>query len=145
MSQPIAMTGNPKEDVTNIRKMLETMLQYGFIHEEKFENIDYLMGKWAITKDEYQNIYKEDAQEDIDINDNEEFFEWVIDADGSTFAIDKIIEEKLPLDFAKYAAFMYRCLAFSEIFESEKDDEEKIKECEKFVNEWIEDNPDYMN
>jgi hypothetical protein len=145
MSQPIAMTGNPKEDVTNIRKMLETMLQYGFIHEEKFENIDYLMGKWAITKDEYQNIYKEDAQEDIDINDNEEFFEWVIDADGSTFAIDKIIEEKLPLDFAKYAALMYRCLAFSEIFESEKDDEEKIKECEKFVNEWIEDNPDYMN
>jgi UDP-galactopyranose mutase len=49
MSQPIAMTGNPKEDVTNIRKMLETMLQYGFIHEEKFENI-VLVGRLAEYK-----------------------------------------------------------------------------------------------
>jgi hypothetical protein len=146
MPQSIAMTWDPVKDVERLNELLNIALDYGFIHEDLYNEVYATMMRWAVKQDEFKKLYREEAEkEGYDVDNPDSFEEFLYDYyTGDTFWRDDLEEGKLDENFAKFVAVMFRFVIEESVFgcnDSYVSDFDSYSEkIEQYAKEFFEEN-----
>ena len=131
MPQQIIMN-EPLQDIEKLRDMLNTLLTFGMIHEDRDNDIAEAMLLWTTKQEELTHTLKEEMERD---ELEGELIDYITDNYGQYHFVD-LISEISDKDLQKKSALMFRHIIFNIMNQDMyQDSETVVEECEEYLNE----------